>query len=427
MRWTRLVLPAILCATSASSQSPATPWPQWGGPTRDFKAPAVRLAASWPAEGPEALWSRDLGDGYSGIVTDGEALFTMYRPPKGMLTALASKFTGSDPEAVIAMDPATGRTRWEHLYEAPPRTGMNMEYGPGPHATPLVAGDLVFAVGTNGRLLALEKASGKVRWTQELWEGGLGGTLQDRGYSCSPLAYGANVLVTVGGPGQAVIAFRQRDGQIAWKGADFEPSPSSLMVIDVDGQDQLLMFHAKGIAGLDPTNGSVLWDHPHKTDWGLNVALPIWGEGNLLFVSSAYSGGSRVLQLTRAGGRTQPKEVWFNNKMRIHHGNGLRIGDHVYGSSGDFGPSFLVAMHVRTGEMAWQQRGLAKATALLADGKLVLLDEDGTLALATVTPQKLEIHSKASVFQGRAWTAPTLAGTRLYLRDRVAIKAFDIG
>jgi outer membrane protein assembly factor BamB len=350
----------------------------------------------------------------------------MYRPPKGMWGAFVAKLTGGEPEAVIALDPATGRTLWEHVYETVPRSGMNMEYGPGPHSTPLIAGDLVFAVGTTGRLLALEKSTGKVRWTQELWEA-LGGTVQDRGYSCSPLAYGENVLVTVGGGGQAVVAFRQRDGQIAWKAADLQPSPSSLMVIDLDGQDQLLMFHANGIAGLDPRSGALLWDHPHKTDWGLNIALPIWGEGNLLFVSSAYSGGSRVLQLTRAGEKTQVKELWFSSKLRIHHGNGLRIGDHVYGSSGDFGPSILVAMNVRTGELAWQERALAKATAVLADGKLVLLDEDGTLALATVTPQGLQVLSKASVFQGRSWTAPTLAGTRLYLRDRTAIKAFDIG
>ena len=427
MKPTRLLLPVVLlCATSVSSQAPAPAWPQWGGPTRDFKAPAAHLAASWPAAGPKALWSRDLGDGYSAIVTDGDTLFTMYRPPKGVIASMASKFTGSDPESVIALDAASGRTRWEHIDEAPPQKGMDMEYGPGPHATPLVVGDLLFTVGTNGKLLALEKATGKVRWTQELWSG-LGGTVQGRGYSCSPLAYGENVLVTVGGQGQAVVAFRQRDGQIAWKAADFEPSPSSLMVINLDGQDQLLMFHANGIAGLDPRSGAVLWDHPHKTDWGLNIALPIWGDDKLLFVSSAYSGGSRGLQLSRAGDKTQVKELWFSNKLRIHHGNGVRIGEYVYGSSGDFGPSVLVAMNVRTGAIAWQDRALAKATAVLADGRLVLLDEEGTLALATVTPEKLTVHSKASVFHGRSWTAPTLAGTRLYLRDRTAIKAFDIG
>ena len=80
MKW-RALVPAVLCATSVSSQSPSPAWPQWGGPTRDFKAPAARLAASWPASGPQALWSRDLGDGYSAIVTDGDTLFTMYRPP----------------------------------------------------------------------------------------------------------------------------------------------------------------------------------------------------------------------------------------------------------------------------------------------------------------------------------------------------------
>jgi outer membrane protein assembly factor BamB len=429
MKWNRLVLPSLLCAVSASSvssQVPAGTWPQWGGPTRDFKAPAVRLAPSWPAAGPKALWSRALGDGYSAIVTDGDALYTMYRPPKGMVSAVLSKFTGSVPEAVIALDSATGKTRWEHVYEAAPKSGMNMEYGPGPHSTPLLAGDLLFTVSTTGRLMALEKATGKERWAQELWSA-MGGTVQDRGYSCSPLAYGENVLVSVGGKGQAVVAFRQKDGQVAWKAGDQGVSPSSLMVINLDGQDQLVMFHADGIAGLDPRNGAVLWDHPHKTDWGLNIALPIWGDDHLLFMSSAYSGGSRVVQLTRAGEKTQVKELWFDNRLRIHHGNGLRIGDYVYGSSGDFGPSTMVAMNVRNGEMAWRERGLAKATAVLADGKALLLDEEGTLALATLSPQKMEIHSKAQVFTGRCWTAPTLAGTRLYLRDRTAIKAFDVG
>ena len=317
MKWTRLLLPCLLYATSVSSQVPTGAWPQWGGPTRDFKAPAVKLAASWPAAGPKALWSRDLGDGYSAIVTDGGALYTMYRPPKGMWGSFVAKVTGGEPEAVIALDPATGKTRWEHVYETSIKKGMDMQYGPGPHVTPLVAGDLVFTASTTGRLMALEKSTGKERWAQELWEA-LGGTVQSRGYSCSPLAYGENVLVTVGGKGQGVVAFRQKDGQVAWKGADLEVSPSSLMVINLDGQDQLLMFHANGIAGLDPRNGAVLWDHPHKTDWGLNIALPIWGDDHLLFVSSAYSGGSRVLQLTRAGDKTQVKELWFDNRLRIH-------------------------------------------------------------------------------------------------------------
>ena len=393
------------------AQTPS--WTQWGGPNRDFK-PAVRgLAATWPAAGPKALWGRALGDGYSAIVTDGTALYTMYRPGKGAL------------ETVVALDAASGRTLWEHTYEAPHPGGMDMEYGPGPHSTPLLAGERLFAVGVTGKLHALDRRTGKVAWTQDLI-GGLKGKVPGRGYSCSPIAHGTNVILTVGGRGQALVAFDQATGRVAWKNADFDPAPSSPILATVDGQEQLIIFHANGVGGFDPRTGAAFWDHPHKTDWGLNISTPVWGEGNLLFISSAYGSGSRALRLSQAGGKTAVQELWFNNKMRIHIGNAIRVGDHVYGSSGDFGPAFVQAVELKTGAVSWQERGFSRATFVLADGKLLILDEDGTLALATATPAGLTVHAKADVLSGRCWTVPTLAGTRLYLRDRAQIKALDL-
>jgi outer membrane protein assembly factor BamB len=181
------------------------------------------------------------------------------------------------------------------------------------------------------------------------------------------------------------------------------------------------------VAGFDPRSGARYWSHPHKTDWGLNISVPVWGEGNLLFITSAYSGGSRMLKLSQSGGKTSVTQLWFNNKMRIHIGNALRLGDRVYGSSGDFGPAFFTAVDARTGAVAWQDRSFARAVALYAEGKLILLDEDGTLALATAGPQGLTVHSKARVLAKNAWTVPSLVGTRLYLRDRATIKALELG
>jgi outer membrane protein assembly factor BamB len=113
--------------------------------------------------------------------------------------------------------------------------------------------------------------------------------------------------------------------------------------------------------------------------------------------------------------------------MRVHFGNAIRIGDRVYGSSGDFGPAFVTAVDVGTGEVAWQERGFARATFVYADGKLILLDEDGTLALVSITANGLQVHGKASVLTNKAWTVPTLVGTRLYVRDRASIKALELG
>jgi outer membrane protein assembly factor BamB len=93
------------------------------------------------------LWSRSLGLGHSAIVGEGGRLYTMYRQ--------------GEQEVVIALDAKTGKTIWEHGYAAPYIKGMDMSYGDGPHATPLIAGSLLYTVGATGKLFCLEKATGQ--------------------------------------------------------------------------------------------------------------------------------------------------------------------------------------------------------------------------------------------------------------------------
>ena len=108
-------------------------------------------------------------------------------------------------------------------------------------------------------------------------------------------------------------------------------------------------------------------------------------------------------------------------------GTVIRVGDYAYGSSGDFGPAFISAIDMKSGAIAWQERSFGRAQLLHADGKLAVLDEDGTLGLATVSPQGLKVLARASVLTNLAWTPPTLAGTSLYMRDRKTMAAFDLG
>lgn len=385
-------------------------WTQWGGPNRDFVINSKGLAATWPATGPKQLWSRPLGAGHSAILASGNTLYTTY----GV----------DEQEVVIALAADTGKTIWEYKYAAP-SAGMNYEYGIGPHSTPLLVGDLLYSVGATGKLFALDKKTGKVAWSHDLWKE-YGGTKMDRGYSCSPLAYKNTIILTLGGQGQTLIAFNQKDGAIAWKNQTLDMSPSSPIIVNVDGQDQLIAFLGKVVAGLDPNNGNLIWTHPHVTEWGLNISTPVWGKDNLIFISSAYSGGSRVLKLTQKDGKMNVEEVWASRRMRLHHGTAIRIGDYVYGSSGDFGPAFFAAVNVKTGEIAYQDRSFPKSNLVLAGERLIILDEDGNLALATASPTEIKVISKVSVLKNLAWTVPTLVGTKLYLRDRRTITALDL-
>jgi outer membrane protein assembly factor BamB len=406
----RAVLSVCLLLLSAHTVA-AQDWPQWGGPARDFKSSAKGLAASWPEGGPRKVWSRELGEGYSSVAVAGSRLYTMLRR--------------GEQEVVVALDAATGQTLWEYAYDAPFSREYSMENGPGPHSTPTVAGGRVFTTGATGKLHALDAARGKLLWAHDLM-GEFKGTLRVNGYACSPVVYGDHVIVQVGGAGAAVVAFAQKDGAVVWKKHDFKNSSASPLVIRVDGQDQLVAFMYDTIVGLDPRGGDLLWSYPHQTEFGLNVSTPVWGDDGLLFLSSSYGGGSRVLRLKSAGGRATVEEVWAHKLMRIHFGNVVRLGDTVYGSSGDFGTAPLTAVDVKTGKVLWRERGFARATFVAADGRLILLDEDGHLALATPTPEGLKLHSKVALLTGNAWTAPALAGTRLYVRDRRNVMALEL-
>lgn len=405
---------ALTVMTLFASVSQAQ-WTQWGGPNRNFMVDSKGLANQWPDGGPKKLWSRDLGDGYSTIVVDGNRLFTQYRI--------------GDDELVISMDAQSGKTEWEYKYPAP-FTDVMKEYGPGPHATPLVLGDNLYAVGANMLFFCFDKKTGDIRWKHDLVaEHGL--EPRPRGYSSSPIAWKDTVIIPGGAPegkeGYSVLAFKQKDGGLVWKNQSFEVTHASPILIKVDGKDQLVVFMAAEIAGLNPDDGALIWSHPHKTQYGANLMTPMWTGDEYLFLSAAYDSGSRVIRLVNRDGKTAPEELWYSRKVRMHHANPVRVGDYVYGSSGDFGPAFFFGVNIKTGEVAWRQRGFAKATCILADGKVILLDEDGKLALATVSPEGMKILSEAQVLERTAWAAPTLAGKTLYIRDRKQIMALDLG
>ena len=265
-----LVLVLVAMLASPSPFPAADAWPQFGGPGRDFHVETSGVAA-WGSDGRTTLWERELGEGYSGIVASGGTLYTMYRPLAWF------GVTTRDEEVAVAIDATTGKTLWEQRNPVEYLPAMRMEHGPGPHATPLLAGGRVFTAGTLGRLQALAPETGKVVWAHELWKD-LGGTVMDRGYSCSPLAWKDTVIVAVGGRRQSLMAFDQKDGTVRWKGGSFVVSPSSPVIVSVGGQEQIVFFGGEKIVGLDPATGKPLWSHPHATQYKLNIALPVSGE-----------------------------------------------------------------------------------------------------------------------------------------------------
>lgn len=413
MRLILFTTAAALAFAPARSPAAEPAWTQWGGPDRNFCLPAdPALAPSWPEAGPRQLWRRPLGLGHSAILCEGDRLYTMYRV--------------GDRELVVALDARSGETVWEYAYDAPAKPDMQLDFCIGPHSTPLIAGDRIFTVGGTVILNCLDKKSGKVLWSHDLMEK-LGSGHGGRGYAPSPIAYGDLVIVNAGGPKSGVVAFRQSSGEIAWQSEPLRPGAPSPIIARIGGEDHLVAALAADRVGLDPRTGATRWKLAVDRQAAAIMSTPVFLPPDRVFFTSAYGGGSYVVRVTRRDdGHYAAEQVWHDKKLKVQHGNVVVLDGHVIGTSGDFGPAFMMSVRLSDGELAWRERGFPKSTLLKAGSRLIILDEEGVLSLASASGEGLNVISRARVLQDKSWTVPTLAGTRLYLRDLHDIVALDL-
>ena len=138
---------------------------------------------------------------------------------------------------------------WEQRYDHGPRPGFVADRGAGPRATPLIAGDRIYTIGIGGRMHSLDKRTGEIRWSRDLWGEPFGGNVLQHGYSSSPIEYGDTVIALVGGEGAGIVAFDQRDGGVVWQNLDLANSYSSPQILTIDGQAQLVTFMARELVG----------------------------------------------------------------------------------------------------------------------------------------------------------------------------------
>jgi outer membrane protein assembly factor BamB len=152
------------------------------------------------------------------------------------------------------------------------------------------------------------------------------------------------------------------------------------------------------------------------TRHNVNAADPLVS-GNLLFITSGYARGCALISV--AGGR--PRLLWEKDAMASHFSSPVVIDGKIYGVDGQSNKrqSTVNFLDLKTGAVAWsEQTGHAALTA--ADGKLIILDERGTLIIAKADPRSFREIARAKVLEvprgSVCWTAPVLCGGRIYCR-----------
>ena len=377
-------------------------WSQWRGPNRDGISSETGFLKNWPQEGPKVLWQIPLGDGYSGIAIAQGRAYTM--------------FAEGNNEFVICLDVSDGTEIWRF------RSGAKFteQRGDGPRSMPTIHGDSVFALGAEGKLYALDARDGTKLWAHNFVEE-FDSSIPTWGFSSSPLVEGNLLIVEAGGKDEkAIVAFDKKSGDVVWTTHTDEVGYSSPIPIDFAGVRQIIFLTSKTLLSLAPENGQIYW----KYSWpeGINIATPIFIPDDKIFISASYDKGAVLLRMITDEDGIGVEEVWKNRVMKNHFNSSVLQDDYLYG----FDNAILTCIEVNTGEEQWRQRGFGKGSLLLADGYLIILGEEGKLALVEVTPSEYKEKAHFQLFDDKCWTVPTLAGGRLYLRNQKEMACLDL-
>jgi outer membrane protein assembly factor BamB len=420
----RELLAELADAVLLEEKSEPGDWPQWRGKRRDGITSMPDLLRDWPEAGPPRKWRKPGGEAYSSFAVAGGRAFSM----------LAT----DDKEAVVCWDLANGKERWRHEYDR----GAEFQYG-GPRATPTLDGTRVYAVSPAGRLMCLRAEDGNVVWEHDLREH-VGAVPPKWGFAYSPLVEGDLVYVMPGGGrGRCLAAYRKDTGELAWASQDDPAGYASPIAAKIGGVRQVLYFTGRRLSGVTPDEGKPLWEFEWATPFEVNAATPIVlparvGQKEIayIFISSGYDKGSALVRVTREGAAFDARAVYTSRELCCHFSTPVRRGDFVYGLDET---RDLTCLNLRTGEVAWRfardeskdeqdlrQRGYKKGSLIRVDDLLMVLGEDGKLALVEATAEAYRELAAGRPFRDRCWALPALAEGMLLVRDRKQVLCLDV-
>jgi outer membrane protein assembly factor BamB len=411
----QLVIPALvssLLASSAWSQD----WPQWRGPSRNGHSSEKGLLGEWPKEGPTLLWQvNGLGGGYATPSVAG-----------GRIYILGNR--GLEDEFVTALNAKDGKVIWSTRIGRVGNPNQNPNF-PATRSTPTVDGALLYALGSDGDLVCLDSATGKVRWQKSL-RADFGGLAPTWAYAESPLIDGEVLACVPGGSAATIVALNKRDGSVIWKSAVPDGGMAgyaSLITHTTGGVKQYVAYMANGLVGVEAKTGKFLWRYDRtKGSMGMSIQTPT-AEGDLVYSGAGRVGGGAV-RLRADSGAVTAEEAYFDSKLPTAIGGTVLVGGYLYGTS-----QAMMCVDYKTGQLRWTDRGIGAASLSAAEGLLYLHGENGEVALIEASPDAYRQKGRftppnapAHKNMEQAWAYPVIADGKLYIRDLDTMWCYDI-
>ena len=383
-------------AVTASSH-----WTNFRGPDRDGHYRQQTIRTDW-GSALTPLWKQPIGGGYgSFVIADGRAFTIEQR---------------GDRELAAAYDVKTGRELWTSTWDA---QFQGSPGGGGPRATPTWHDGRVFVLGAMGEFRAIDAATGRLLWrTNILADAGAANT--DHGTSASPLVVDNTVVVLPGGSnGQSVVAYDRQSGTRVWSALDDRPAYSSPMLVTLAGVRQILAHTETRLVGLAPENGALLWEFSWHTPYA--SAQPLVTAPDRVFISAESD--AVMLQLAAgADGQLMARELWRTTRMNNKFTSAVLHDGFIYGLD----EAILACIDASTGDLKWKGGRYGYGQVMLASGHLIVLTEEGELALVRADPTSHQEMTRFPAIEGKTWNHPAMSDGILLVRNIEEMAAFDL-
>src|ERR1044071_1829024 len=354
-------------------------WTNFRGPKRDGRYDEASVSTHRPANGLPVVWKQAVGIGHASfVVADGKAYTIEQRRSQ---------------EVVAAYDLNNGHELWTQKWNAE----FTDSTGDGPRSTPTWDQGRLYALGATGELRCLDANSGAVIWGKNILTDNQARNLP-WAMAASPLIVDDKVIVLPGGAnGKSVVAYNKMNGAPIWKVLDDPQAYVSPMLVDLAGRRQIVVVSSFRVVGLDPKNGTMLWNYSWGTDNGINVSQPIIVDQNRFFISSGYGKGAALVEVKGSGNSYTASTIWQNNNMKNKFNSSVLHNGYVYGLD----EGILVCLDVNTGERKWKEGRYGYGQVILTNGHLIVTSDQGEVALLKATPEKYTEIARFSAVQGQ--------------------------
>jgi hypothetical protein len=379
-------------------------WPGFRGPGRDGVVRGVRIETDWAASPPVELWRRAIGPGWSSFAVQGDRLYTQEQR--------------GESEIVACYDTRTGEPLWRHL---DPVRFWESNGGPGPRATPALDGGRVYAFGATGIVNALDAEDGAVVWSRNA-ASDTGRKVPYWGFASSPLVVGDAVIVAASG---TLVAYDVASGEPRWQGPARGGSYSSPHLSTIGGVPQVILLRTDGATSVAPADGSLLWEHAWQG--GAIVQPAVTEDGHVLISTNDMSGGVGIRRLAVARAETagwSVEEHWTSRGLKPYFNDYVVHGGQAFGFDGNI----LACIDLGDGKRKWKggRYGNGQLVLLADQDVLLVLSEEGELALVRATPDHFTELARFKAIEGKTWNHPALAGDVLLVRNGEEMAAFRL-